>query len=167
MPPPLSDTASLLATQLPRTAAWLQQTALHVLPAMDQFLSVAGIPLPEHDTPSNPAGPSSMGISAEQLPTLRSGLRSTPGASASGGEAHPGALPLLVPVGLRSWRGLVRAGVVALVTGEVAAVGPDLAETLVLDLERLHGAQNLFQQLVVITAGMCGVCGVGCGGGGG
>ncbi|KXZ46916.1 hypothetical protein GPECTOR_39g410 [Gonium pectorale] len=41
-----------------------------------------------------------------------------------------------------------------MVASDVPAVGPGLAETLLWDGERLHAAQNSFQQLAVVTAGL-------------
>ncbi len=74
-------------------------------------------------------------------------------AVAAGGAAAPPAaqLPAAPP---RSWRSLVRTGLVALVSSDRPAVGPALAETLAWDAERLHAAQNSFQQLAVATAGL-------------
>ena len=62
------------------------------------------------------------------------------------------AADLVTPVAPRTWRGIVRLGLVSLVAGEAPAVAGALAETLRLDGPALHAAQNAFQRLVVLAA---------------
>ena len=87
---------------------------------------------------------------------LRSGLRASPSASAatSDSEAQSSAAQLVHPVRAESWRGIVRLGLVHLISGEIPVEKTALAETLRLDAQRLHMAQNDFQQLVVLAACM-------------
>lgn len=173
LPPPMQ-----LAMHLPRTAGFLQQAALGSLPAMERFMVTAGVAghLPRDEEAAEQLqqqlaaaleAQQQAGIGAGALPAqLRSGLRAVGGSKPS--AAHPGqqqatassasssstGVQLVAPVCLRSWRGMLRVGVVGLVAQEVPAVGPSLAETLRLDQERLHAAQNRFQQLVIVTAGL-------------
>lgn len=88
--------------------------------------------------------------------TLRSGLRASPTTAASGPstESQTSAAQLIHPVRADSWRGIVRLGLVHLIQGEVPVEKTALAETLRLDAQRLHQAQNDFQQLVVLAACM-------------
>lgn len=88
--------------------------------------------------------------------TLRSGLRASPttAATASSTDSHTSAAQLIHPVKADSWRGIVRLGLVHLIQGEIPVEKTALAETLRLDAQRLHLAQNDFQQLVVLAACM-------------
>ena len=91
------------------------------------------------------------------MPTnLRSGLRASPSTAASAPtpEAQTSAAQLIHPVKADSWRGVVRLGLVHLIQGEIPVEKTALAETLRLDAQRLHLAQNDFQQLVVLAACM-------------
>lgn len=93
------------------------------------------------------------------VPTqLRSGLRASPSRaspSAPADSTEPeSAAQLLHPVAPDSWRGIVRLGLVHLVAGEIPVERTALAETLRLDAQRLHSAQNEMQQLVVLAACM-------------
>ena len=91
------------------------------------------------------------------VPTnLRSGLRARPStaASAASTESQTSAAQLIHPVKADSWRGVVRLGLVHLIQGEIPVEKTALAETLRLDAQRLHLAQNDFQQLVVLAACM-------------
>jgi hypothetical protein len=58
------------------------------------------------------------------------------------------------PVSLSGWRGRLRVGLLALVSGDEPAAGPGLAELLACDRERLHAAQNAFQQLLVLAGSL-------------
>ena len=88
--------------------------------------------------------------------TLRSGLRASPttAATASSTDSQTSAAQLIHPVKADSWRGIVRLGLVHLIQGEIPVEKTALAETLRLDAQRLHLAQNDFQQLVVLAACM-------------
>ena len=95
----------------------------------------------------------------QQLPvvavpsTLRSGLRASPGATpVSNSQTQSSAAQLVHPVKPDSWRGVVRLGLVHLISGEIPVEKTALAETLRLDAQRLHLAQNDFQQVVVLAA---------------
>lgn len=91
------------------------------------------------------------------VPTnLRSGLRASPSASAANpdSETLSSAAQLVHPVKAESWRGIVRLGLIHLISGEIPVEKTALAETLRLDAQRLHLAQNDFQQLVVLAACM-------------
>ena len=87
---------------------------------------------------------------------LRSGLRASPttAAAAPTTETQTSAAQLVHPVRADSWRGAVRLGLVSLIQGEIPVEKTALAETLRLDAQRLHLAQNDFQQLVVLAACM-------------
>lgn len=89
---------------------------------------------------------------------LRSGLRAPPSGVPPPGAADStepeSATQLLHPVAPDSWRGIVRLGLVHLVAGEIPVERTALAETLRLDAQRLHSAQNEVQQLVVLAACM-------------
>lgn len=58
------------------------------------------------------------------------------------------------PVRLSSWRGRLRCGLVAMLASDAPAAGQGLAEVLMHDRERLHNAQNGFQQLIVLSAAL-------------
>ena len=91
------------------------------------------------------------------MPTaLRSGLRATLSSAGSAPAANrpTSAAQLVHPVKADSWRGIVRLGLVQLIQGEIPVEKTALAETLRLDAQRLHLAQNAFQQLVVLAACM-------------
>lgn len=109
---------------------------------------------------------------------LRSGLRAMPAATVTSSSVlsrsiHTGApgsavdesagagaelaaphVPRSSPSAWGDWRSIVRAGIVALAAGDSPAVGPSLAETLLWDASRLHKAQNEFQQVMVVAAGL-------------
>lgn len=96
----------------------------------------------------------------DAVPTqIRSGLRASPSSTSAAGAAPDAAGPgsaarLIHPVTAESWRGTVRLGLVHLVAGEIPVERTALAETLRLDAQKLHSAQNELQQLVVLAACM-------------
>jgi hypothetical protein len=108
-----------LAARLPHTRAWLA-AASGQLPAVEQEMAADGTAA---DDGSSGAAPH------PALPTLRTGLRGSLGAtnspppssaaagSGNGGIGSAGGLPLAPSGGPRSWRGLVRVGLVQLVSG--------------------------------------------------
>jgi len=165
-PAPGPEAHSRLVSHLPRTAAWLHQTALAATGVRGYLASVGlNVDAPQVMRAARQAADAAAAASATNLPThIRSGLRTPtharPAAPSSalaeqGGEAgSSSAVQPVLPVTLGSWRGRVRGGIVALIAAEHPAVSPGLAETLAWDAERLHSAQNAFQQLVVVTAGM-------------
>ena len=86
---------------------------------------------------------------------MRAGLRATPGdalAPAAAADAPKPAAELVHPVLPGSWRGIVRQGLAAVAGQEAPAQVGTVAETLALDVPRLHRAQNDFQRLVVLAA---------------
>jgi hypothetical protein len=62
------------------------------------------------------------------------------------------AATLTRPAGARSWRGLVRLGLVQLASADTPANPATLPETLSLDAERLLRIQNEYGQIVVLVA---------------
>lgn len=101
--------AEQLAAWLPHTRAWLA-AASGQLPQVEQLPGLAGTP------GQGSASPAPQG--AQAMPRLRAGLHAA-GAAPTGGVAQADRrLPLQAPVGPRSWRGLVRLGLVQLVSGE-------------------------------------------------
>ena len=124
--------AEQLGCRLPHTRAWLA-AASGQLPHVEQLEALsAGASNDSDAVPQQQA-----------LPHLRAGLRSfvASAAAAEGGAAGPRHPPLHTPVEARSWRGLVRLGLVQLVSGEGAVGRLPLPETLRLDAARLHAAQ--------------------------
>lgn len=98
--------AGQLGAWLPHTRAWLA-LASGQLPQVEQLAALTAVP-------QGSAGPS-----AERhptLPQLRSGVRASGRSSA--GRGRPRRLALQAPVDPRSWQGLVRLGLVQLVSGE-------------------------------------------------
>lgn len=98
-------------------------------------------------------------LACAAVPTqLRSGLRASPSRAASQPSTDSthaqSAADLVHPVAPDSWRGTVRLGLVHLIAGEIPVERTALAETLRLDAQRLHAAQNEMQQLVVLAACM-------------
>lgn len=86
---------------------------------------------------------------------MRAGLRATPGSSAAptaAADTPKPAAELVHPVSPGSWRGIVRQGLAAVAGQEAPAQVGTVAETLALDVPRLHRAQNDFQRLVVLAA---------------
>ncbi|KAG1659233.1 hypothetical protein FOA52_009002, partial [Chlamydomonas sp. UWO 241] len=162
---PAAPAPERIAAACPRTWAWLQAAARGAPSIRGYCASTLGLSIDDAVTAAGHSGhprlrtPPSATPAAAGLPTvLRSGLRSTGPSAAAGaderGEAAsvaPEVLPAL-PVPLASARGLVRAGLVSLVSGGTPAAGAGLPETLQLDAERLHASQNAFQQLVVVAA---------------
>eukprot|EP00955_Chlamydomonas_euryale_P043893 352743-Chlamydomonas_euryale.AAC.25 len=168
LPPPAPPPApQRVAAAVPKTWAWLQSAA-RGLPAIRQYTtSTLGLDLDAAHAAVKTAGrprlPAPTSVSAQLPAVLRAGLRAPAGSgNSSGGSATAGAAPpasapppevcAVLPAAAASPRGLVRAGLIALVSGGAAAVGPRLPEVWMLDAERLHAAQNAFQQLVVTAA---------------
>ena len=86
---------------------------------------------------------------------MRAGLRATPGgslATPAAADTPKPAADLVHPVLPGSWRGIVRQGLAAVAGQEAPAQVGSVAETLALDVPRLHRAQNDFQRLVVLAA---------------
>eukprot|EP00887_Chlorella_sp_A99_P001730 scaffold8.g1730.t1 len=158
-----------LGERLPHARGWLA-VAAGQLPAVEAALGLAAGALAAEPTAPAPApaaaggGARPGGLSAAlrqsaapapALPpagALRAGLRAAPGAPAAPAPAR-GALaagppPLVAPVAPRSWRGLVRVGLVQLVAGEGAVGRMAPPELLRLDAGRLHAAQNDYQGLL-------------------
>lgn len=164
IPPRLQGQA--LLQMLPRTAAWLSRSRATAA-GISTYIRAQGIDLTAAVATAAAAAHSAGGVPS----SLRAGLRLPPGHAAANAAAAPSTsragvavtIPPVVPVGPEgeaAWRWTARWGLVALVSSDSPAVGPSLAETLLWDGERLHTAQNQFQQLVVVTAGgwiMC-VC---------
>ena len=102
-------TPEQLGARLPHARAWLA-AASGQLPQVEQLAALhAGIR--DDGSPAAPPQP-------QALPQLRAGLRAPSGIDSSGGAAQQQeALPLQSPVEARSWQGLVRLGLVQLVSG--------------------------------------------------
>ncbi|KAL0051938.1 hypothetical protein WJX82_004904 [Trebouxia sp. C0006] len=141
-----------LSTSLTHTRAWLALVSGQV-PQLAQHLQ----PLTDFAADQNRMQAAANSATTSAVPTnLRSGLRASPSAtvSTSDSEAQSSAAQLVHPVRAESWRGVVRLGLVHLISGEIPVEKTALAETLRLDAQRLHFAQNDFQQLVVLAACM-------------
>ncbi|GIM13439.1 hypothetical protein Vretimale_16489, partial [Volvox reticuliferus] len=162
-PPPRRLHGQELLRALPRTAAWLQRSRTGAT-GITSYIHAQGIDM----TAAVAAAAAASGSPGAPV-SLRAGLRPSPGAAAAAAAvARPTPVPAVIPVGPEdgrggggavntttgAWRWVVRCGLVGLVSSDSPAVGPSLAETLLWDGERLHGAQNQFQQLVVVTAGL-------------
>lgn len=123
-----------LAARLPHARGWLALTSSQLIHVEQQLQQARGESQP-----------------AQQLPSMRSG-RGVPTQQGQQVHAAPASLASLeAPVEARSWRGLVRVGLVTLVSGEGAVARLASPETLRLDTSRLHDAQNEFQRCLVIT----------------
>lgn len=112
-----------LSALLPHTRAWLAD-ASGQLPHIEQvYVGRNFSSLRQHQT----------------LPQLRAGL----GSASSGSDvaAQQRRLVLAAPVDARSWQGLVRQGLVRMVSGEGIIGRLTVPETLRLDAMRLHAAQ--------------------------
>jgi len=146
-----------LPRKLSRAAAWISNTHAAV-PSMSQYCMSVGLDLDQAVAEAAAAPGGATGSTQPSTPavpvTLRAGRAATLGGSSSTEvvAAAAAAVQPRLPVSLLSAAGLVRAGLVALVSGPNPAVGPMLAETLALEAERLHALQNQFQSLVVVTA---------------
>ncbi|DBA71287.1 TPA: hypothetical protein ACH3X2_011103 [Trebouxia sp. C0005] len=141
-----------LSTSLTHTRAWLALVSGQV-PQLAQHLQ----PLTDFAADQNRIQAAANAATTSAVPTnLRSGLRASPSATVStlDSEAQSSAAQLVHPVKAESWRGIVRLGLVHLISGEIPVEKAALAETLRLDAQRLHLAQNDFQQLVVLAACM-------------
>ncbi|DBA87711.1 TPA: hypothetical protein ACH3X1_004714 [Trebouxia sp. C0004] len=141
-----------LSTSLTNTRAWLALVSGQV-PQLAQHLQ----PLTDFAADQNRVQAAANHATTSAVPTnLRSGLRASPSAtvSTSDSEVQSSAAQLVHPVKAESWRGIVRLGLVHLISGEIPVEKTALAETLRLDAQRLHLAQNDFQQLVVLAACM-------------
>lgn len=123
-----------LGLRLPHTRAWLA-AASGQLPQVEQLEALAA--------GAASAGSSTTPPQQQALPQLRAGLRSSRGA-AGAAAAAPRQPALPAPVEARSWRGLVRLGLVQLVAGDGPVARLPLPETLRLDAGRLHAAQVRF-----------------------
>jgi len=126
-------TPELLRSKLPRSSAWLAGARGEGIPGMQQALAAAGL------AGAAAAGASPSGIAGSMVPELRSGLRQSPSsrmssprdAPAGGGAAGSAAtIKALYPVDLDGWRGVLRAGLLALVSADTPAAGPALPELL-------------------------------------
>ncbi len=150
-----TSNATLLGQRLPRTRAWLDRAGAAASGIHGYLLTAAQVDLNSDALLAAAAQAAADAAGARAVPvTLRAGLRATGGAAPSSGTGPAVATPTPAPAKLRTWQGVVRTGVVALVSSDKPAVGPALAETLAWDAERIHAAQNAFQQLVVVTAAL-------------
>lgn len=158
---PAITEAAPLADKLPLTAAWLYQVQSQMVSQVRQGLSAAALLL---DQQAAAAAAVAGGLQSVEL---RSGVRASPGAASplsrsrscsSSSPRSPGPAVAQIkpsfPVGLDSWQGTVRVGLLSLVTGDTPAAGPGLPEVFVFDRVRLHEVQNTLQQLLVTAAGL-------------
>lgn len=152
-------TPEVLSSKLPLSFRWLQHTQSQVVPDMQQSLGSARLLDVDMSGGAAVAGSPSSGLPL----SMRTGLSLSPGAhhsSASQAGTSTGSLTGLAavqpmyPVGLLSWQGAFRAGLVDLVSSDAPAVGAQLPELLTHDKERLHAAQNGLQQLIVMASGL-------------
>jgi hypothetical protein len=139
-----------LCAALPRTASFMK-TSAQALPALEQSLAAASVPSAPAASTSGSSSPSA---SSQALPVnMRTGVaQRSPSASSS--SSAPAAARPTFPVQLASWKGTFRAALAAAVAGDQAAAGEQLPEVLQYDRERLHAAQNAFQELLVLAAGL-------------
>ncbi|KAL4439722.1 hypothetical protein ABPG75_002723 [Micractinium tetrahymenae] len=129
-----------LGAWLPHSRAWLAG-ASGQLPQVEQLATL---------TAAAQSNASLVPERHQALPSLRAGLRAS-GAGPGGSSSTTQQLPLQAPVDHRSWQGLVRLGLVQLVSGEGTIGRLPLPELLRLDASRLHAAQGDFQRLLVLT----------------
>eukprot|EP00878_Enallax_costatus_P021250 GHUV01022492.1.p1 GENE.GHUV01022492.1~~GHUV01022492.1.p1 ORF type:complete len:1095 (+),score=464.09 GHUV01022492.1:138-3422(+) len=152
-----------IAERLPLTAAWVRQAQAEMVLQLRSGLSAAGLLLGQQ------AATAAVVAGGLQSVELRSGVRAAPRAASptvrpsgsTNSPRSPGSASSAVsqikpvfPVTLDSWQGAVRAGLLALVTGDTPAAGPILPEILTFDRVRLHEQQNGLQQLLVTAAGL-------------
>ncbi|KAI8469412.1 MAG: hypothetical protein J3K34DRAFT_459391 [Monoraphidium minutum] len=173
-------TRAALAERLPRTAAWVASlggaagggAAGGEVEELRRALAAAGLDLSE-----SVAAAAAMEGGLEASVTLRTGLRAPPRAAPGGaapGDGPPpardafglpaapgagagaaeGAVQPAQPALAGSWRGALRAALVALVSRDAPAAAPGGPEVLSHDRERLHALQNGLQQLAVAAAGL-------------
>jgi hypothetical protein len=147
-PAPLPPAAQVLAEALPRTAHFMRAAAA-AAPELERALTAAGVP-------ASPAAASPTPAAAGVPASLRTGMAPRSASASPSGGAPGGAAPVrpAFPVQLRSWKGTFRSALLAAVAADAPAAGPQLAEVLQHDRERLHAGQNAFQQLVVMAAGL-------------
>lgn len=151
-----------VADKLSRTAAWVSEVQQGLQRDLQGTLSTAGLLLdPSAATAAVVAG----GLQSVEL---RSGVRASPtasparagsiprspGSSSAASPTAAGAVKPRFPVTLQSWQGMVRAGLLALVSSTTPAAGPQTPEVLLFDRSRLHDLQNALQQLMVAAAGL-------------
>jgi hypothetical protein len=114
------------------------------------------------DVPRSPRGGAGAHSPSAAAPwNLGTGSALDAGSSSSGSSSAPAAaaarqqsITARFPVALDSTQGVVRAGLLALVTGDAPAAGPALPEVLGFDRGRLHDLQNALQQLMAAAAGL-------------
>lgn len=166
-----------LVSALPKTWAWLLQ-AVQAAPAMQGYcrtalgldLDAAVVAARQEAVAAAAAGAGTggaHGAGAGAPAVIRTGRAASAAAAAAAAvpsSSSPGAgdpagisaprpeLAPKLPVSLTSVEGLVRAGLVTLISGGTPAAGSNLPEALTLDVERLHALQNQFQSLVVVAA---------------
>lgn len=154
-----SPTLEELALALPHARAWMALVS-GALPHTEQQLQPLVAALTGAAASAAAAAAAAATSAAATVPTtLRSGQRSLSvgAAAAAAAEAAAAVVPSpavapLSPAAARSWQGLVRLGLVQLVSSDVPISPATVVETLRLDAARLHDAQNNFQQLVVLAA---------------
>lgn len=145
-----AGTVEGLRQQMPMTWSWVSQ-ARDSLGSRRQALVSTG--LPEEDLAQDGGAVATMAISGDRLPTaLRTGVLPLQRTSTSR-KLSPSSLAPNYPVSLDSWQGILRCGLVDLISGDQPAATGQLPEVLQYDKERLHRAQNTFQQVLVMTTG--------------
>lgn len=150
-----------VADKLSRTAAWVAEVQQGMQRDLQGSLSNAGLLL---DASAATAAVVAGGLQSVELrsgvrasPTASPGRPSVPRSPGSSSAASPtaaGAVKPRFPVALDTWQGIVRAGLLSLVSGTTPAAGPQTPEVLMFDRARLHDLQNALQQLMVAAAGL-------------
>jgi hypothetical protein len=130
------------------------RAAAAAAPEWERALAAAGVPA----SPSPAAASPTAAAAAAGVPAnLRTGVAPRAASASPRGAAAAAAAAAVkpsFPVQLASWKGTFRAALLGAVAGDAPAAGPQLAEVLHYDRERLHACQNAFQQLMVLAAGM-------------
>lgn len=85
---------------------------------------------------------------------IKTGLSLAPGPSCITLEQWPEVQALTPVPSLDHWKAHLRIGLIALISGEKPLVQHYLPECFYLDVRRLHGIQNKYQKLLVLSAGV-------------
>lgn len=139
-----------LGSWMPHTRAWLA-AASGQLPHVEQLAALSGTSGTASAAGSSGSAQGQHLPGNQALPQLRTGLRASASTGSSSSAHGRQRMVLQGPVEARSWRGLVRLGLVQLVSGEGTIGRLPLPETLRLDATRLHASQGEFQRLLVLT----------------
>jgi hypothetical protein len=134
-----------ITSKLPNTRAWLA-VASGKIPRIECELGTQNIQS-DNSTCSDDGRETS-------IPAMKTGTLSLNSSDHVAQASERVLLKLKRPVELNSWRGLIRIGLVHLVSGDGVMGALNTPETLVRDVKRLHELQNHFQRIFVLSACM-------------